>query len=197
MKTTNNLLSTALILASALFITSCSIENKGFTQRRYTKGVYAEKQSKVEKPASIAIESKNSVTEVLLNSSIEKNTKTENNITTENTKSNTIPVSHRNKKKVATKIKQEIKTVAQNLNTEAKSISISQTKGIAVQKTDNPEVAADQVLEIICAIILPPLGVYLHENQIGTNFWISLLLTILLFWLPGVIFSVLVVLDVI
>ena len=49
------------------------------------------------------------------------------------------------------------------------------------------------VLEIILAIFLPPIAVLLHDG-VGTYFWISIILT-LLFWLPGVIFALLVVTD--
>ena len=54
----------------------------------------------------------------------------------------------------------------------------------------------NKVLLVILAIFIPPLAVYLHENAINTKFWISLVLT-LLFFIPGVIYSLLVVLDVI
>ena len=49
------------------------------------------------------------------------------------------------------------------------------------------------IVEIILAILLPPLAVFLHDG-IGTTFWISLILT-LLFWIPGVIYALLVVTD--
>ncbi|RYD70574.1 MAG: YqaE/Pmp3 family membrane protein [Sphingobacteriales bacterium] len=45
---------------------------------------------------------------------------------------------------------------------------------------------------IILAILLPPLAVYLHQGEINKKFWISLLLT-LLFFIPGVIYALLVV----
>jgi uncharacterized membrane protein YqaE (UPF0057 family) len=55
--------------------------------------------------------------------------------------------------------------------------------------------AEDQkVLLAILAILLPPLAVYLHQGDINTKFWISILLT-LCFWIPGVIYALLVVLD--
>ncbi|MEQ1797258.1 MAG: YqaE/Pmp3 family membrane protein [Lacibacter sp.] len=50
------------------------------------------------------------------------------------------------------------------------------------------------ILLVILAILLPPLAVYLHQNAINTKFWISLILT-LLFWIPGVIYALLVVLG--
>jgi uncharacterized membrane protein YqaE (UPF0057 family) len=48
------------------------------------------------------------------------------------------------------------------------------------------------LLLIILAILLPPLAVFLYTEEIGSKFWISLLLT-LLFFLPGVIYAILVV----
>ena len=52
----------------------------------------------------------------------------------------------------------------------------------------------ETILLVILAILLPPLAVYLHQDEINTKFWISLLLT-LLFWVPGVIYALLVVLG--
>ena len=52
----------------------------------------------------------------------------------------------------------------------------------------------NKVLLVILAILLPPLAVYLHEDEINTKFWISLVLT-LLFWIPGVIYALIVVLS--
>jgi uncharacterized membrane protein YqaE (UPF0057 family) len=52
----------------------------------------------------------------------------------------------------------------------------------------------DQVLLAILAILLPPLAVYLKEGEVNSKFWISLILT-LLFWIPGVVYALLVVFD--
>lgn len=49
-------------------------------------------------------------------------------------------------------------------------------------------------LLLILAVLLPPLSVFLKEGRINSRFWISLLLT-LLFWLPGVIYTILVILE--
>jgi uncharacterized membrane protein YqaE (UPF0057 family) len=54
----------------------------------------------------------------------------------------------------------------------------------------------DQVLLAILAILLPPLAVYLKEEEVNSRFWISVILT-LLFWVPGVVFAMLVIFDVI
>lgn len=55
-----------------------------------------------------------------------------------------------------------------------------ETSGYEVSDTDT-------LLLVILAILLPPLAVYLLKG-IGTEFWISVLLT-LLFWLPGIIYA--------
>ncbi len=56
------------------------------------------------------------------------------------------------------------------------------------------EPLASTLVQVIFAILLPPLGVYLHEGEINNRFWISLLLT-LLFFLPGVIYALVIVLG--
>ncbi|BAF16420.1 low temperature-induced protein lt101.2 [Oryza sativa Japonica Group] len=47
---------------------------------------------------------------------------------------------------------------------------------------------SETFLEILLAILLPPLGVFLRYG-IGMEFWIALLLTIL-GYLPGIIYAV-------
>ena len=54
----------------------------------------------------------------------------------------------------------------------------------------------DIVLLAILAILLPPLAVYLKEGEVNSRFWISVILT-LLFWVPGIIYAMLVIFDVI
>ena len=61
-------------------------------------------------------------------------------------------------------------------------------------KKSGAEPSTNTVLLVILAILLPPLAVYLHQGEINSKFWISLLLT-LLFWIPGVIYALLVVLG--
>ena len=47
---------------------------------------------------------------------------------------------------------------------------------------------------ILFAILIPPLGVYLKEGEITNHFWIDLLLTFL-FFLPGMIYALVIVLS--
>lgn len=58
------------------------------------------------------------------------------------------------------------------------------------------DISENTLVLVLLAIFIPPLGVYLHQGEINSKFWISLLLT-LLFYLPGQIYSLLVVLDII
>ncbi len=67
-------------------------------------------------------------------------------------------------------------------------------KEYKAQKEHGDDVSTNTILLVILAIILPPLAVFLHENALNTRFWISLLLT-LIFWLPGVIYALIVVLG--
>lgn len=56
------------------------------------------------------------------------------------------------------------------------------------------EPSTNTLLLVILAILLPPLAVYLHQGEINSKFWISLLLT-LLFWVPGIIYALIVILG--
>ncbi len=58
----------------------------------------------------------------------------------------------------------------------------------------NLSAKVDQVALIILAIFLPPLAVYLHQEEVNGKFWLSLILWFL-FILPGVIYALLVVTD--
>ncbi|MFN0083543.1 MAG: YqaE/Pmp3 family membrane protein [Ferruginibacter sp.] len=61
-------------------------------------------------------------------------------------------------------------------------------------KKAGKEPSTNTLLLVILAILLPPLAVYLHEGEINNKFWIAVLLT-LLFFLPGVIYALVVVLG--
>jgi uncharacterized membrane protein YqaE (UPF0057 family) len=60
------------------------------------------------------------------------------------------------------------------------------------RSADKGEASDNTVLLAILCILLPPLAVYLHQGEINNKFWISLILT-LLFWLPGIIYALIVV----
>jgi len=63
-------------------------------------------------------------------------------------------------------------------------------------KKENAKPAAD-VLAIILAILIPPVGVWYYQGRITTDFWLSLALWILLGGIPGIVYALLVVFDVV
>lgn len=74
-----------------------------------------------------------------------------------------------------------------------KRVLKKELKGLLKAKFEEDAEGTDPVLLIILCFLLPPLAVYLVYD-VGTEFWISLILT-LLGWLPGVIYSLIVVLS--
>jgi uncharacterized membrane protein YqaE (UPF0057 family) len=67
-------------------------------------------------------------------------------------------------------------------------------KALKNEQRNGAAPSTNTTLLVILAILLPPLAVYLHQGEINNKFWISLLLT-LLFFIPGVIYALLVVLG--
>ena len=54
--------------------------------------------------------------------------------------------------------------------------------------------STDTLLLVIIAILLPPLAMGIHDSGLTTRFWLSLLLT-LLFYLPGLIYTLVIILG--
>ncbi len=69
----------------------------------------------------------------------------------------------------------------------------AEIRNYKAMKKDVAEPSTNQLLLVILAILLPPLAVYLHEGTINNKFWLDLVLT-LLFFIPGVIYALIVVL---
>lgn len=69
------------------------------------------------------------------------------------------------------------------------------TKKVSSQESQHNNRSSDVafILILILCFLLPPLAVFLHRGGIDNMFWISLILT-LLFWVPGIIFALWVVL---
>jgi uncharacterized membrane protein YqaE (UPF0057 family) len=67
-------------------------------------------------------------------------------------------------------------------------------KNFKKEKRKGADTDTNTLLLVIIAIIVPPLAVYLHQGEINTKFWISLILT-LLGWLPGIIYALIVILG--
>ena len=70
----------------------------------------------------------------------------------------------------------------------------SQYKALKADRKAGKDTDTNTVLLAILAILLPPLAVFLYEGEINNRFWISLLLTII-FWIPGVIYALILILG--
>lgn len=88
----------------------------------------------------------------------------------------------------------EYKKLSRSEKRERKSEMKQAIKQYKADKKAGKEPSTNTLLLVILAILLPPLAVYLHEGTINGKFWLSLLLT-LLFFLPGIIYALIVVLD--
>jgi len=67
-------------------------------------------------------------------------------------------------------------------------------KDFKAQKSSGTESSNNNILLVILAILLPPLAVYLHENEINGKFWLDVILTLLLY-IPGMVYALIVVLS--
>jgi uncharacterized membrane protein YqaE (UPF0057 family) len=72
----------------------------------------------------------------------------------------------------------------------------SEVKAFKQKKRAGEEADVSTLLLTLIALILPPLAVYLHQGEINSKFWISLLLTLLI-WVPGVVYALLVIFGVV
>ena len=82
-----------------------------------------------------------------------------------------------------------------NLSKKERKMRVKAAKAeLKSAKSNNAEPVTNTLLLVIIAILLPPLAVYLHQGEINSKFWISLLLT-LLFYIPGLIYALVVILG--
>lgn len=193
-----------LIAVLVVFASSCTI-----TKRRYNSGYHIEWKhaaAKVEKNnhenelAKVETPTEETVAPVETPAS-------EPSVVT-STPANTVvsnPVAETSKSIAEKSVSKKSTTRTSNVSTatfEAPVQSKTSTQGFVpvADNLDSTESKAlsqvDMVLLVILALLIPPLAVYLHQGSWNEMCWISLLLTIL-FWVPGVVFAFLVILDII
>jgi uncharacterized membrane protein YqaE (UPF0057 family) len=96
--------------------------------------------------------------------------------------------------KKLTEIKEKIEKQQAEGTTYSAKMKKQDAKEFRKAVRDVAKVQEVDALELILAIFIPPLGVLLHDDGLTTRFWISLILT-LLFFIPGMIYAILVVTD--
>ncbi len=197
-----------LIGLFALGFASCSIEKRTFRPGYHIEWKTAVKNDGKESKKSEEINSTSSVESLtqheatLTQPDVSLKSETVESTSTGDMDANPTDLKEENSYSISTHKEKKRARLEEKLNSNEYRSMPSETSAKAnlspmpFEKKNENVHSSDQIVEIILAIFLPPLGVYLHEGTITTNFWISLVLTIL-FWIPGSIFSVLVVLDLI
>ena len=71
-------------------------------------------------------------------------------------------------------------------------MSMHEPPPTAYHPASTPTATGSDVVRILCAILLPPLGVFLQVG-LGVHFWLNILLT-LFGYLPGIIHAVWIIL---
>jgi uncharacterized membrane protein YqaE (UPF0057 family) len=173
------------ISLACLFLASCSSFKDGFNKQRYTNFKNNYKHTQKTETSARANQEKETV-------SI-KSTETSSNNNSVSTTENTInytPLSlTKNIITVSKNTVVENTVVTHEVNKQ--EIKKSKRHGYFYKLlTKENKSAADKVLVIILCIFIPPLAVWLVHG-ISDKFWIDLILT-LLFFLPGIIYALIV-----
>lgn len=194
-------------LIALISITSCKtssdvISDRGIQKRKYNKGFYLAQKSSVPQVKSVApeVESTSSMsetssevdrpTQVVVNN----RTEAQSAVVTNTAAAKTAQTQSASTPSAAKKTSDALAQITPEKTKRQTGPASFKIKPRATASTQLPlergEFAADEtetLLLVILAILLPPLAVYLLRG-IGTEFWISVLLT-LLFWLPGIIYA--------
>lgn len=201
---------TAIAMLTAI-LASCSTSNEvvsnGFFQKRkYNKGWYANKSTKVKETKG-----DNTKEEFVADKSgvIEENTVAQSVVVKEEikpiskqyiTKEDVVAQPQKTVLASADKKEEKIVSTSVVIANEQNAVAFEELKKVSemapveiktVESKSGGDAGVALLLLVILAILLPPLAVFLVDG-IGTKFWISLILT-LLFWLPGMIYALLVV----
>ncbi|CAN5394059.1 hypothetical protein BH09BAC5_BH09BAC5_08550 [soil metagenome] len=188
------ILSITVLFIASIFFTSCSQEkNMIIEKRHYGKGYYIHRSGQRDKLAATISENTNSsnklaVVEVPENKSLPA----------VNHPVQEAVVKNQNKPAVVAPQKQNAFANQANNNKVKEQIhrdsKVTNEKAQTIKKQEPAAKAKDDVSDILLIIlcfILPPLAVFLHEGGLTIKFWLDLLLC-LFFWLPGIIYALIV-----
>jgi uncharacterized membrane protein YqaE (UPF0057 family) len=191
----NQLQLVSAILIVITVFTSCSRNYHIEFAGRYhpdTKAAIAKNEHQQRTPANVnsmpkqeadvsAIASENSEQEVTTSATVQKQSEYSYSLT---------PAQEKKANRIIDKI--EKKAAKKEITWQAPSLPSSDNNfNDQIKKHSADE---DQLLFAIISFFIPPLGVALYEEDITVHFWIDLLLT-LLFWLPGFIYALVIILG--
>ncbi len=182
----------SVIFFAALFLSSCAHRNITIEKRHYGNGYYVHTTGKihhdktVKSETAIAIQENQAPEE---KAEVVRSKKEEAAPVAVSTSASSEKKSAKTKHSTAKEVIAEPVRVIEKNTTETAATEPVRQIG---KKKSTPSTAGevDMVLIIILCFLLPPLAVYLSEG-ITTNFWIDLILT-LLFFIPGIIFALIV-----
>lgn len=181
------------IATAAIILSSCSVS---IHKRQHGKGYFITSTKKMKASDSKVEDEKIEETQLVKkqetntqNIILEKPLATasveganiENNITEEVNSKKEIK---RDNTQIAANVATPVKTQEEKIKLNKKALKND------IKKSKYSIAEEDTVLYVILSIFIPPLAVYL-QRDLGTDFWINLILT-LLFWLPGVIHALLI-----
>lgn len=192
-----------IFLGSACKTTNDVISERGIQKRKYRSGFFVESRSNAAKPDKLAQAQKSApLSETAEVHFEEKSTHAPAQSEVQNTDVNDLsqntPTEVQQKASTHTSVEQVKRNqIATSEPVDSKSTRTLQVDHTATTTTVdlNTDEQSDEVallIYIILALLLPPLAVFLLYG-ISTEFWISVLLTIL-FWIPGVIYALILVL---
>lgn len=188
-------------LAIAVLVSSCG--SLGFTKRKYRKGYHWSVAKHAAETDKKEIAKHTTASAIIVETSTKKAEATEKAISpqTENTAQ---LAKHENSYKPAVKQKPFLFHAKADENKHEAAKELASTKKQVVTKmalkplpktlSKSKAAKSDEkkIIIILLCIFLPFLGVYLFQDDITLDFWIDLILCLLLFWLPGIIYAFLV-----
>jgi len=199
----NQLLTSAIVFG--VLLSSCG--SLSVSKMRYTKGLniglFSAKEAKPEEIKAKKAEKKQSNSVLVADNELknEENKLAKDNIfletnavvSTQNSTENVVEKKSKNANGKSISIKKINKAVKLLKNSQSNTSLNHQF----VQSNGEANESGLPVLLLVIMCLIPLLGllaIYLHDGEIGTPFWIAFILY-LLFILPGVIYSILVVVD--
>ncbi len=212
MKKTNLFTIALSVFILASCATSSDVVDGGlFQKRKYNKGFHINKTKKIATPK--AIENEVELADVIVKEKVSNENNSKNETTSidfeKTKKTNVVEVVYENQNNLSeanvknneVELTESIKVdneennnFKMNFNTNSLRKKSLPKERFTVTKFNNSEITqtmADTLLLVIIAIFIPFLAVGLYEG-ITSRFWISLILSLLL-WFPGIIYAILVV----